>query len=831
MIEKFVSPFIQQQFPAFYQDQGPNFIAFMRAYYEWAEQTNLNDSDSGFVGKARSIPEYLDLDTTQQKFLKYFRNTYLNSIPTSTAVDQVLLSKHILDLYRSKGSPRAYELLFRILFNEDIDLYVPSNDIFKPSDNPWHIPRYIETTSCPYIQDLIGQPIYNAAESATAVVETVQQKMVNGRSIYVIYLTSVKGRFSYGDKILSLQVPKITVFNAPTVVGSLTAVALIDGGLGFNVGDVLTVSGSGVEGKARVASITNQNGKVIFTLVNGGTGYSLTDIPVVSPTYNFSITGTTGTFNANDILVDVTSGANGTITMANSSFIELINYNGTFTVGDSIASLLSLSVNNAVGTFSVGNKVIDANTNANGIVRFANSTYIQLYSTSGSPQLFFSVGDQISNGAVTATVNSISGSGVTGNATLTSVLGGAGAGASFRIGGLVNKEIYQVNPDTILNYYNTVLDPSGTNVGFNVYITGRTGAFTVGNTATSSANMVMIEGTILSSNTFQIGEALSNSSLGISGLFVYDVQGSTGTVISFVTGTHANLINSNLKTGSILVSNTSLSQVYLTSVSPEQVVTANATIFSQNSSMLGLQFSPGAPRGYYIHGATVTDTATGRTATVNNTIRTTDWGSFSGSSSGNNLDSKLNLTLQFLTKEVGTIAFLSNINPGSGYTTTPYISLVDQAIASLQEPNGIGGIKGADAVVSASVLNANGIAVAVGVIDSGFGYLQDETVNLLSSNGNIAATGTAIVSIDGFGTGKWLSDKSFTSDTQKLQDSYYYQNYSYEIGAMRMMSTYEDLVKNLVHPSGIALFGKYRYKDVQASDTSNAVFLSVTQTP
>ena len=137
MIEKYVSPFIQQQFPAFYQDQGPNFIAFLRAYYEWAEQTNLSDSTSGFIGKARSIPEYLDLDNTQQQFLNYFKNTYLNSIPTNIAADQVLLSKHILDLYRSKGSPRAYQLLFRMLFNEDIDVYIPGNDIFKPSDNFW----------------------------------------------------------------------------------------------------------------------------------------------------------------------------------------------------------------------------------------------------------------------------------------------------------------------------------------------------------------------------------------------------------------------------------------------------------------------------------------------------------------------------------------------------------------------------------------------------------------------------------------------------------------------------------------------------------------------
>ena len=38
-IEKYVSPFIQSHFPAFYKEYGPNFIAFVKAYYEWMEFT------------------------------------------------------------------------------------------------------------------------------------------------------------------------------------------------------------------------------------------------------------------------------------------------------------------------------------------------------------------------------------------------------------------------------------------------------------------------------------------------------------------------------------------------------------------------------------------------------------------------------------------------------------------------------------------------------------------------------------------------------------------------------------------------------------------------
>jgi hypothetical protein len=36
-VEKYISNFVESQFPVFYQEEGPNFILFMKAYYEWME--------------------------------------------------------------------------------------------------------------------------------------------------------------------------------------------------------------------------------------------------------------------------------------------------------------------------------------------------------------------------------------------------------------------------------------------------------------------------------------------------------------------------------------------------------------------------------------------------------------------------------------------------------------------------------------------------------------------------------------------------------------------------------------------------------------------------
>ena len=193
-IEKRISPLIQSQFPSFYQEEGPNFIAFVKAYYEWMESSGKP------INEARSLLEYLDIDTTSDTFIKNFKKTLIDSLPENIVADKRLLMKHILELYRAKGTKRAYALLFRMLYGEDIDLYIPSEYIFKPSDNSWKIPTYIETTSHPKLASLIGTKIRNNA-SATAIVESVDKKIVNGRTVNILTITNLIDKFRVGDRI------------------------------------------------------------------------------------------------------------------------------------------------------------------------------------------------------------------------------------------------------------------------------------------------------------------------------------------------------------------------------------------------------------------------------------------------------------------------------------------------------------------------------------------------------------------------------------------------------------------------------------------------------
>lgn len=355
-IEKLISPLIESQFPAFYKEEGPNFIAFVKAYYEWAEQSNE------FLGYSRKLYDIRDVDTTETAFLKYFKNKYIQSLPETVLADKKLLVKHILELYRTKGTQRAYELLFRLLFNEDITVFVPSTQLIKPSDATWSVPYYIEVLDSPFIPQLVGQPIYSKKDGQ-AVVENYFVKIVKNKTINVLTLSNLQGNFKFGEQIFCTAIPEITTENAPIVFGSLSSVSITNGGSGFKVGDILDVAGSGVGGKARVAATTNQNGKVAFNLVNGGYGFSVNAIVTV-----------TGGFGA---------GANFAVGDIINKQVYLINKDkiGTYynTQLDVSSSGFDLNVTGETGTFTNGETLTQPQSNT----RVLDVTYVSGASANG----------------------------------------------------------------------------------------------------------------------------------------------------------------------------------------------------------------------------------------------------------------------------------------------------------------------------------------------------------------------------------------------------------------------------------------------------------------
>jgi hypothetical protein len=672
-----INQFIPSQFPLFYKDKGPVFISFLKAYYEWLEQ------EGNPIWYARNFKNIIDIDNTLDQFIIHFQNEYMNNLPTTMVTNQRLLIKHITDLYNAKGSKRGYELLFRILFNEDIQYYLPGQFIFKTSDNEWVEGGYIEVSGSPYLANLIGLPIYSSGAGSTALVEDFNIITINNKVVNVLHLSNINGNFGYGEQILSRSLPALTTNNAPSVVGSLSSVSIENGGVFFNLGDVVNIIGTGAGGLGRVSSITSENGKTVFNLVDGGAGFTLNAQVIVS--------------------------------------------------------------------------------------------------------------------------------------------GGGGSGATFSVGEITDQSVISVNTDTINNYYNTQLDIYAE--GFKLGISGTVGTFTVGEVINSHANGIALDFAYLTGNNLLVGESLSNTSLGISGLVSIVVDNP-----NFVncTGPEATLNNANIVSGVVLISNTTGSVLYINSVLPKTQYIANGIVQTTNSTIINVANA----NGYFLPTSKIYGQSSLANATVTTTTRLTNWGfPVAGNT---NLDSPINSVLTYENLVIGTISRLIKENPGVNYTSNATVTITEPLVYQMQLPDGRGGYLGGDANVTASAINANGIITSIEIIDSGFGFTPDEPLALYSNN-NFAATGYAVVDGTGVSPGYWNSNKSFLSDEIYLQDSYYYQDFSYEILAPRVLESYDKFVKDILHPVGYQLFGKLKIIDSQVvesnlSATSTSVYTNGTLT-
>lgn len=192
-----------------------------------------------------------------------------------------------------------------------------------------------------------------------------------------------------------------------------------------------------------------------------------------------------------------------------------------------------------------------------------------------------------------------------------------------------------------------------------------------------------------------------------------------------------------------------------------------------------------------------------------------------------NINTVLEVALNIATIEVGTIALLSSVNPGAGYTSQVTVSVFNPVIASLHLHDSNNQIDGTDANITGFASIGSGAIATVNVKNSGLGYVVGEHLGLSSANNiGIFANGIAQISGVGSGVGKWKDTKSFLDYDKYLQDSYYYQNFSYEIQSGLSPDQYFDIVKNGWHVAGTQMFGRVIQNQVSSFSWQSSIEVS-----
>lgn len=808
----------------------PNFSSSNSWYTTVKSQNNPNYH-------LRRYMETKDVDLTVDEFLVYFKEKYLKNIQFETRSNMRTFLKHALDLYRSKGTERSIDLLFRAVFGVPASVYYPGDDIFRLSDGKWYRPTYLEISIKKDANQLIGKQIVGAISGATAFAEALVRRTIKGRIVDILYISAVKGDFVV-DEPLNTSDNLLDVAERPNIIGSLTYIDIDTEGTGANysIGDFVDIySDYGEQGKGKVTGIVNATGKVDFELENGGYGYRDTAEVLVSEKI---VSVANVEISANNPLKSYIQVFDEMVQpLANIEYDNLTG--GQFAVGSLIYSW-NAGVNQGIG------RVIDAaNTSPTAgwlfvSVLTGNLNYSNVYSSGNTVRA--NVAHFVN---ATCRANTV---GYYANV----IFGVKNASGSF----IQNEIVYQTDPygietaNGVLVLYNSTGSGTASIKISNTYGVFKKNNLIKGRISNSSAN---IQSTTIYVGAFDISNAFYTTTNN----YVYFANSeSNGTIQTISEGSLANVSFSNslLYTETVELSNDFIrdylsvplnavsygfpanSSANLTTCTLDEVFETEAHTVGKIQQLTGINKgsnysaapiariydSVTVPRyrqdlivyvtgldGAFMTGEVVTQTTPNSRGLVkwSNTscIRLEQLRMLS--------NNDFVLTSDADTKIVGERSLASaNIVQIDIDTRSEYL--------------------GYNAIIDTSVQSVEGAVTDLAVISSGFGYIKADSLRFVRSGLDYghedAGFGFAELIHQGTGEGYYKRKGGWLSDQTRLFDGIYYQDFSYEIRSSVTLNKYEEMLKQLLHVAGTKYFGAlvHKTKTEVNSTFKNAIITS-----
>lgn len=705
-IEKFISYQIESQFPAIYRENGSELVAFIKAYYDFLEQLPNQSTYN-----SRRIFEYGDIDSTLDKMILFYKNKYLSDMPLNNISVQFIV-KHILDLYRRRGSEEGLILFFRMFYGQDVSVYYPSKAILKPSASKWTVGSYLQLYPTENIENfhlITDQKIFGSLSKSEATADKIIFIILNGTLIPIIFINNVIGTFVGFDDILCYVNGSLQNFGR--VNGSLDSIEILNvakGAINNKIGDYLTIdSTNGVGAKLLVTGVSDSSTAVIeYTLNDGGFGYT---------------TDNTLLLVSNQVIIL----DNSNLVFKPLETLEDQHGNSGIVIGQSINTVgVKMSSNNAFDNTSI---ISTADRGSNNFTFVYNSNpptpglpYPTTYSSVTSK-------NETSPGPLypeTLDENSV------------------------KVSQLANIETVSLITDIISNYLNVVLDSSNYNdPPALVPMSGSANPITLNTPINSAFNL----------EPFDIGTIVAIKNI------------NPGT--DYLNDAYALLIDPVMKSFD----------------RPDQAITLNnfSASFSVGETIQQIQSE--------------TLTITGKIKEIyTNTLIVSPYSYY-----GFSKDFPINYK--------GTDFSILGI---SSYYNNPERL-------------------GYNADILAEAIFKGGKITSAVVVNSGFGYIDSSTSNLLNSNGKIVASAKLNARGQGKKEGLWATKDSHLNyaDGKVMQDSYYYQNYSYEISSELDINNYEKYFKQMAHVAGTKVFGKFSFKDYADISSSANYSLVLNETP
>lgn len=122
---------VEDLIPMQLRQSSETLIALLSDYYNYLNQ---QDQTSNIFNR---IVSEQDIDETSLGYLDKLQNEIAKTVPDSKTLDKVSLYKRIVKYYSIRGSEESVLVFFRIFFDELVEVMYPKDFLLKPSSGKW----------------------------------------------------------------------------------------------------------------------------------------------------------------------------------------------------------------------------------------------------------------------------------------------------------------------------------------------------------------------------------------------------------------------------------------------------------------------------------------------------------------------------------------------------------------------------------------------------------------------------------------------------------------------------------------------------------------------
>lgn len=274
-MENNISTIITQQHSEYTKTNHPLFVGFMNVYYEYMQQRTKA------MGLVQNRALDFDIDNTLELYISEFFKTYAEFLPRNPALSEQNFIKFLNDVYNAKGTEKSLKLIFRLLYNEEIQIRYPSEKILKASDGIWEFDNFITVINQFGSLPTDKCELLFTNKSGSYKFEVVKFEVVDS-SRTRFYFKSYEKIIVDENQIINIVVNGELIYYGQ-VERSPSNIKIINRGKNWQKGQVIKIDGAVKDTILRVNSVDSIGGITDIEILEYGFPHENDQTSVVSP--------------------------------------------------------------------------------------------------------------------------------------------------------------------------------------------------------------------------------------------------------------------------------------------------------------------------------------------------------------------------------------------------------------------------------------------------------------------------------------------------------------------------------------------------------------------